>query len=289
MEVAGMKGWMTKGLAVTPGVVISTAVTCMVGAVLPAPVALLVFVGGLLAAGVLAVGAAEEAAARILVFSRPVSPAEVDSLAGTLTLLCRAGLGPPVVQLRVRAGEKAIAAGGFGRHTVVLSSGLLEAIEDGSLPDEQAAAVIAHAAGLVRGALVRQDPVFAFWTLPWQLLRAVCQAISSAGARLPLTSLAWRLRIVVIGIAVVQCLAQYQLGLAVTIGCIGVVSYAMPVWERRWQTMLTDRGDDAVDGAGLGPALALFLRRCPRTVSVRRRLHRLESGTRPAPALGLVR
>ena len=158
-----------------------------------------------------------------------------------------------------------------------------------SLPDEQAAAVIAHAAGLVRGGLVRQDPVLAFWTLPWQLLRAICQAISSAGARLPLTSLAWRLRVVVIGVAVVQCLTQHQLWLAVTIGCIGAVSYAMPVWERRWHTMLTDRGDDAADAAGLGPALALFLRRCPRTVSVRRRLHRLESGARPVPALGLVR
>lgn len=84
--------------------------------------------------------------------------------------------------------------------------------------------------------------MLAFWTLPWQLLRAVCQAISSAGARLPLTSLAWRLRVVVIGVAVVQCLAQHQLWLAVTIGCIGAVSYAMPVWERRWQTLLTDRG-----------------------------------------------
>jgi hypothetical protein len=261
----------------------------MVGAVLPAPAALLVFTGGLLAAAALAIGAAEEAAARLLMFSRPVTPAEVGRLAGTLTLLCRVGLGPPLVQLRVRTGEKAIAAGGFGRHTVVLSSGLLEAIEDGSLPDEQAAAVIAHAAGLVRGGLVRADPVIAFWTLPWQLLRAVCQTISSAGARLPLTSLAWRLRVVVIGVAVVQCLAQHQLWLAVTIGCIGAVSYAMPVWERRWQTMLTDRGDDAVDAAGLGPALAVFLRRCPRTVSVRRRLHRLESGARPAPALGLVR
>ena len=149
--------------------------------------------------------------------------------------------------------------------------------------------MIAHAAGLVRGGLVRQDPVLAFWTLPWQLLRAICQAISSAGARLPLTSLAWRLRVVVIGVAVVQCLAQHQLWLAVTIGCIGAVSYAMPVWERRWQTLLTDRGDDAADDAGLGPALALFLRRCPRTVSVRRRLHRLECAARPAPALGLVR
>ena len=284
-----MTRWMSKVLAVTPGVLISTAVTCMVGAVLPAPAALLVFTGGLLAAAALAIGAAEEAAARLLMFSRPVTPAEVGRLAGTLTLLCRVGLGPPLVQLRVRTGEKAIAAGGFGRHTVVLSSGLLEAIEDGSLPDEQAAAVIAHAAGLVRGGLVRADPVIAFWTLPWQLLRAVCQTISSAGARLPLTSLAWRLRVVVIGVAVVQCLAQHQLWLAVTIGCIGAVSYAMPVWERRWQTMLTDRGDDAVDAAGLGPALAVFLRRCPRTVSVRRRLHRLESGARPAPALGLVR
>ena len=284
-----MARWMTKALAVTPGLLISTAVTSMVGAVLPPPAGLLLFVGGLLGALVLLTGSAEGAAARVLLFSRPARPPELDTLAGALTLLCRAGLGPPVVQLRVRVGEVSIAAAGMGRRTVVVSAGLLDAVEDGSLPQAQAAAVIAHAAGLTRGGFVRQDPVIGFWTLPWQLLRALCQAISSAGARLPLTSLAWRPRVVVIGVAVVQCLAQHQLWLAVTIGCIGAVSYAMPVWERRWQTLLTDRGDDAVDAAGLGPALALFLRRCPRTVSVRRRLRRLESGARPVPALGLVR
>ena len=284
-----MARWMTKALAVTPGVLISTVLTCMIGAVLPAPAALVLFIGGLLVAVVLSAGAAEASAARLLVFSRPANSLELGCLAGVLTLLGRVGLGPPVVRLRVRAGEKAIAAGGFGRHTVVISTGLVEAVEDGRLPQEQAAAVIAHAAGLVRGGLVDQDPILAFWTLPWQLLRVVCQVVASAGRRVPLTSLAWRLRGVVIGVAVVQGLQQRQPWLAVTIGCIGAVSYAMPVWERRWQTLLTDRGDQAVDAAGLGPALGLFLRRCPRTVSVRWRLQRLESGAPPVPQLGLGR
>jgi hypothetical protein len=176
-----MARWMTKALAVTPGVLIRTVLTCMIGAVLPAPAALVLFIGGLLTGVVLSTGAAEPAAAKLLVFSRPATPVELSCLAGALTLLCRVGLGPPVVRLRVRAGEKAIAAGGFGRHTVVISSGLLEAVEDGSLPPEQAAAVIAHAAGLVRGGSLRQDPVLAFWTLPWQLLRALGQVLASAG------------------------------------------------------------------------------------------------------------
>ena len=71
-----MARWMTKALAVTPGLLISTAVTSMVGAVLPPPAGLLLFVGGLLGALVLLTGSAEGAAARVLLFSRPARPPE---------------------------------------------------------------------------------------------------------------------------------------------------------------------------------------------------------------------
>lgn len=284
-----MACWMVKALAVTPGLLISTVVTVMVGMVLPPLAGLVLFVGGLLSAVVLLAGAGEATAARVLLFSRPVRPHELHTLAGALTLLCRAGLGPPVIKLRVRTGEPSISAGGIGRRTVVVSGGLLEAVEDASLPQEQAAAVIAHAAALTRGRFVRHDPVIGFWSLPWQVLTATGQVLASVGRQLPLTPLVWRLRGVVIGIAVVQNVQLHQIWLAVTIGCIGVVSYAMPAWERRWQQLLREAGDAAVREAGLAPALAAFLRRCPRTPSVRARLRGLEQSSQRPAALGLMR
>ena len=284
-----MPRWMVKALAVTPGLVISTVVTSMVGATLPALAGAILFVGGLAVGVLLGAGAGESAAARVLLASRPARAEELDLLAGALTLLCRAQLGPPLIRLRVRPGEHAVAAGGFGRRTVVVSAGLLDAVERGYLSQDQAAAVIAHAAALARGGWVRNDPVIGFWSLPWQIIAAVAQVVASVGRRLPLTSLVWRLRGIVIAIAVVQSVQLRQFWLAATIAGIGIVSYAMPALERRWRQVLIDSGDFAVREAGLAPPLAAFLRRCPRTPSRQARLRTLEGSTLVLRPLGLVR
>ena len=284
-----MPRWVAKSLTLGPGLIISTAVTSMVGAALPPVGGAVLFFGGLLTALLLVLGAGEPLAARVLLISRPARDHELELVAGALTLLCRAGLGPPLVGLHVRAGEHSIGAAAFGRRTVVVSQGLLEAVEDGSLPQDQAAAVMAHAAGLVRTGWVRHDPVLGFWSLPWQMLRAVGQAVAGVGRRLPLTSTVWRLRAVVILIAVVQAMQARQVWLAVTIAGIGAVSYGMPVWERKWQRMLRLGGDDAVREAGLAAPMAAFLRRCPRTSTVRERLRGLEPDVPSLRPVGLVR
>lgn len=284
-----MPRWMVKALAVTPALVISTVVTLMVGATLPSLAGSILFVGGLVVGVLLVAGVGESAAARVLLVSRPARAEELDLLAGALTVLCCAQLGPPVIRLRVRPGEHAIAAGGFGRRTVVVSGGLLDAVEGGHLPQDQAAAVIAHAGALARGGWVRNDPAIGFWSLPWQLIAAVAQVVASVGRRLPLTSVAWRLRGIVLAIAVVQAVQLHQVWLAATIAGIGVVSYAMPVLEWRWRQLLLASGDVAVREAGLASPLADFLRRCPRTPARRARLRTLAGLTQVARPLGLVR
>ena len=284
-----MPRWMVKALAVIPALAVSTVVTSMVGATLPPVAGLALFVGGMVTGVLLLAGVGEPAAARVLLASRPARAEELDMLAGALTVLCRAQLGPPVIRLRVRPGEHSIAAGGFGRRTVVVSAGLLDAVEDGRLPQDQAAAVIAHAAALARGGWVRNDPVLGFWSLPWQVIAAVAQVVASVGRRLPLTSVAWRLRGIVLAIAVVQAVQLHQVWLAATIAGIGVVSYVMPVLERRWRRLLIEAGDVAVREAGLAAPLAAFLRRCPRTPARQARLQTLEVLTQVARPLGLVR
>ena len=222
--------WASKAAAVAPALVVSTVATSMVGSVLAPLAGAALFVGGLLVAVVLLFGRWESAAARLLLMSRPARPQELDDLAPALTLLCRAGQGPPLIDLRVRANDASVAAGGMGRRTVVISHGLLEAVVDGgALPQEQAAAVIGHAAAITRAGWVRSDAAIAFWSLPWQILAAVVTTVTRVGRRLPLTALGWRLRGVVIGIAVVQSTTQGQPALAAVIGALGLTSYAMPV------------------------------------------------------------
>lgn len=280
--------WVSKALAVGPGLVVSTGVTSMVGAVLPPAAGFVLFVGGLLVAGVLLAGWGEAWAARLLTRSRPARPGELSVLAPAVTMLCWAGLGPPLVGLRVRDGERAVAAAGLGRRTVIVSSGLLAAVGDGTLPQDQGAAVIGHAAALIRGGWVRSDAVIAFWSLPWRFLHAAAMVVAGVGRRVPLTSFAWRFRGVVIAVAVVQSVLQGQAGLASLIGALGVVSYAMPVWERRWQQVTLQAGDRALADAGLAGPWVAFLRRCPSTPALRARIQDLDGSATPARSIGLV-
>ena len=62
--------------------------------------------------------------------------------------------------------------------------------------------MIAAAVGRIRLGQTRFDVAVEFWTIPWQLLRAGCLAISKTVGLLPLTQFAWRIRFVVAAVAV---------------------------------------------------------------------------------------
>ncbi len=270
-----------------PGLLVSTALTTMIGAVLPALAGLVVFWVGLVLAALLGVGLGERFAARVLLGARPPSPGQLEVLAPAMTLLCRHGLGPPVVGVMVQPGVRAVVAGGVGRRSLVVSSGLIEALAQRQLPADQGAAVMAHAAGLVRGGFVRADALIAFWSLPWQLLRGLVRGVSRAGGRLPPTALAWRSRVIVAGIAVVQETLAGHLWVGAVIAAVTAVSYAAPVWESRWQAILLAAGDETVLQHGLEAPMSTFLRRCPSTASIQARVSRLERRV-ARPPLGVV-
>src|SRR5450631_4420586 len=118
---------MSQALARSPGLVVSTVLTCMVGALLRPLPGLTLFVGGLALTVVLCAGGLERPAVRLLGRARVLSEAEAAALTPAIALLCQIGIGPPVVELYARDGEVGISAGGAGRHSVVVSSGLLQA------------------------------------------------------------------------------------------------------------------------------------------------------------------
>ena len=66
-----MARWLVKALALSPAVVTSTFLTTLVGAAMPPLAGSVLFFGGLLAGLLLLVGVGEQAAARVLLWSRP--------------------------------------------------------------------------------------------------------------------------------------------------------------------------------------------------------------------------
>jgi hypothetical protein len=97
--VGVMGGPLTKLLARTPGIAVSTVVTAALASLLPGPLGWVVILGALVLAVALAAGKGEPAAVRALLGARALTPAEAAALAPVIVVLCQWGLGPPLVDL----------------------------------------------------------------------------------------------------------------------------------------------------------------------------------------------
>jgi hypothetical protein len=278
---------MSQALARSPGLVVSTVLTCMVGALLPPLPGLMLFGGGLGMMVVLCAGGLERPAVRLLGRARVLSEAEAAALAPAIALLCQKGLGPPAVDLYARAGEVGISAGAAGRRSVVVSAGLLHAAQMGQLPADQAAGVIAAAVGRIRLGQTRFDVAVEFWTIPWQLVRALCLAIAQTVSWFPLAQFAWRIRFVVATVAAAQSVVDGRTAAGVVVALFIALTYLAPRWQRRWDTRSQDDSDKFVADHHLGEALGRFLRRCPPEPRTLERIHRL-TGPAVRPSLALV-
>jgi hypothetical protein len=278
---------MLQALARSPGLFVSTVLTCMVGALLPPLPGLTLFVGGLTLMVVLCAGGLERPAVRVLGHARVLNEAEAAALAPAIALLCQTGIGPPAVGLYARDGEVGISAGAAGRHSVVVSSGLLQAAQLGQLPADQAAGVIAAAVGRIRLGQTRFDVAVEFWTIPWQLVRAACMAIARTVGLFPLTRFAWRIRFVVAAVAVAQSVPNGRIAGGVVAAVFIALTYLAPRSLRQWDTRSQDDSDRFVAEHGLGDALGRFLRRCPPEPRTLERIHHL-TGPVFRPSLVLV-
>ncbi len=278
---------MTQALARAPSLLVSTVLTSMVGALLPSLPGLTLFVGGLALTVVLCAGGLERPAVRLLGRARVLSEAEAAALAPAIALLCQKGLGPPAVDLYVRDGEVGICAGAAGRRSVVVSAGLLQAAQLGQLPANQAAGVIATAVGRIRLGQTRFDVAVQFWTLPWQLLRAVALAMAKTVGLFPLTRFAWRIRFVVAAVAVAQSVADGRIAAGVVVAVFIALTYLAPRWQRQWDIRSQDDSDRFVADHELGDPLGRFLRRCPPEPRTLERIHHL-TGPVVRPSLALV-
>jgi len=157
----------------------------------------------------------------------------------------------------------------------------------GQLPSDQAAAVIAAALGRIRLGQTRFDVAVEFWTIPWQLVCAVCLAMAKTVGLFPLTRFAWRIRFVVAGVAVAQSVTDGRIAAGVVVALFIALTYLAPRWQRQWDVRSQHDSDRFVAEYGFGDALGRFLRRCPPEPRTLERIHRL-TGPVVRPSLALV-
>jgi hypothetical protein len=238
-------GW-AKARAASVPMLASTAMTCMVGALLPPTPGLVLVTLGVVIAAALMVGGVEPFAVRMLYGGAPPTAADQRVLAPVLTVLCPQGLGPPLVRIWVRPGNASAGVTAAGRSSILVSRSLIGAISSGDLGVERAAALVAHAAGLVRGGATRGDLSIRFWTIPWVVMtHAMVGAARSFGV-LPLVRVMWGARWLLTAVAAVQTVAESHAALTVLVVSIGATSYVWPRWVRVWHTQRRAVGDDAV-------------------------------------------
>jgi hypothetical protein len=278
---------MAQALARAPGLFVSSVLTCMVGAVLPQLAGLALLVGGLALMAVLCFGRMERPAVRLVHRARTLTEAESAALAPAVTLLCQRGLGPPEVELYARDGEVGICADAAGRRSVVVSAGLVRSCQRGQLPADQAAGVIAAAVARIRLGQTWFDVAVEFWTIPWQLVRAVFLAITTTVGLLPLIAFAWQVRFLVTSIAVVQSVVEGRTASGVVVAVFTALTYLTPRWQRQWDMRSQGEADRFVADHDLGDALGRFLRRSPPAARTFERIHCL-TGPVIHPTLGLV-
>jgi len=274
---------------VAPPVLVSTFIVVAVSVLLPDWAGSCVFYGGLAVAILLGTGRVESVAVRVLFGARKMTRSEDVGLSAVVTQLCHLQLGPPLVDLYVsrrRSGPHAVAR---GARSVVMSAPFAAATQTGRIAEDEAVAVLAHAGAVARSGLVWLDPLIAFWTLPWRVLAAAVRPVQG------LIGFAWKIRPVVIGIAIWQSLTDPPaadvgdgVAIAAVLAVTLVLTYAWPRMTRGRDQALDREGDRALIERGLGRPMATFLRRLPQTPRVIERTQTLDPPVHPRPALRVV-
>jgi len=233
-------------------------------------------------------GVGEGPAVRFLTHARRLNNVERSLLAPITVESCRLGLGPPSIEYCVARRAAAVPARAYGRRHVVIAPWIIQAVRSGHLPHDEAVAVIAHAALVARAGLTSHGPAIEFWTLPW---RTVCTIARPLRGLLP--KFVWKARFVVFSVAIWQSAMTGPPIVgpisAAVLTVILAMTYLSPICARHQERHVTQTADNSLVDLGLGPPMATFLRKYPRTTELEARLEVLEPTVRPASRLRLVR
>ena len=201
----------------------------------------------------------EGLACRVLTASRSPTAVEDAVLAGATTLACRAGLGPPVVHLRVQPRNLGLVPYAWGTGVVVAPGGLVVALHEGRVSPAEAAAGLCHASATCRAGLANSTAALTMWCLPWSLAAGLLEGLGRGVKAFPPLWLAWSCRPVLTSIAVVQLGNDGHVAMGAVVAGIGAATYAQPATTRWFAGRVATTGDLVVVGLGLGAQYARLL------------------------------
>ena len=245
--------------AVLPGIVLSAAFLLVVAACLPATLGGMLLVAYVVGAAVLACGAVEAPAVRVLGRARRATVGEQRLLRGLAGLLDGRGLGVP--DLYVARGDLGRAvAEPCGQHSVVVAPRMLGWLHRQQVSRAVVAAVVAQAAEGLRVGPSRFDLAVRLLTAPGALVVDGFVQVARWFTWVPGVVGLWRIRAVSGVVAVWQSLQAHQVTIAVTTGALIAVSYTGPACARAWRRRVEAAADRSVARAGLGDQLEFAVR-----------------------------
>ncbi|MBC7594734.1 MAG: hypothetical protein H7288_12480 [Kineosporiaceae bacterium] len=268
-----------KAATVGPGLVISALPVLLAGRMLADWAGALACMVGVVVVLILMLGGGEPCAVRLVFRARRLTCAQQDDLRDVITGLCKIGLGPPIIDLYISRRTAALTATARGRRSVIVTDALVTATTSGRIPNDEVVAAIAHACLVARSGMSRQDPVIALCGLPCLMLRNIGRPVGG------IVGFSWRVRPVVVGVAIWQGITTGPGagspmggdGTAAALAALLVMSYATPYLTRRWAVHVTRTADALLADFGLGPSMATFLYKFPRTRSSIERIRFLEA------------
>lgn len=196
---------------------------------------------------------------RVLAAGRSPTATEDALLAGATTLACRAGLGPPLVHVRVQPRDAGVVPYAGGPGIVMIPRGLVVALHQGRIGPLEAAAGLCHAGATCRAGLVTRTAALTLWCLPWTVAASFVTGLARGLKSRPLLELVWACRLVVPTIAMVQLSGDGHLLMAAVVAAIASGSYAQPALSRWHSARVEAVADRDVVALGLGAPYARLL------------------------------
>lgn len=264
-----------------PTIVTSALIWVIMLALVPPALGLLGFIASGVVLVLLATGAGEMAAARVLAVARDVTPAEWSVLA---PVLVRAGIacdpGERRLLVRTRAGAQTPPAQRLGCESLIVTPWLIEATYRGRLSLDEAAALVVHAEGRHRALARRWEIATLAMTVPWHAGAGLARTVGRASGWVPFIRLAWACRGAVGVVALIQQTVEGRPALGVLASSIVALTYVVPAAGGAVERRANSAGDDLVVDRELGRPMARMLRRFGVPVTLDR-LYRLEGGQIP--------
>lgn len=267
---------LARALYLVVPLLMSAALALVFGALIPVVGAAGAFGALGLAAWAARAPAGERAVARVLLGAQEPTMFQRYTLAPVAqVLLHHTGEPPERLHLRVVT-NRDVAAYGCGRETLLVSTGLIEALARRRIPTTEAAGVIAHEVAVMRAGLTRSEPPLLVLLTPWRLWLAIVGVLWQLARSMTPAPLFRIGPTLVFGATLWLSYDEdprYLLASAALAIAFGV--YQAAAWWGRQRSWI---GDWAVYSCGLGDPLADLLTRSHSDWYTRDRIVRLRTG-----------